>query len=463
MAINHTNSVIAAISTPLIEGAISVVRMSGNGSLEIADKIFRSISDKSKKVSDMKGYTCAYGVILDGEKRVDDAVLTVFRAPHSYTGEDVAEISCHGGVYVTKKILRLCCENGARPAERGEFTKLAFLNGKLSLTQAESVADIISAQGDLALRSANLAREGELFRRIDGIKQRLVKLLGELAAWVDYPEEDLPEVETETMLATLWSCKDEAEKLIRSYDNGMLLKNGIPAVIAGRPNVGKSTLMNLLLGYERAIVTDIAGTTRDVLEETVRLGEITLKLSDTAGIRSTGDEVERIGVELARKKLSESALTIAVFDGSAPPSDEDKRLAKELSDNCGGNVIILINKADKGIYSGWRELFSDFENTLEISAKTGGGRKELENAIAEMFSLVGEDSSMIFVNERQKYCLERAKNSFDSAISAIEMGMTLDAVTISVSEAASELAQLTGEQITDSIVDEVFSKFCVGK
>lgn len=453
-------SAICAISTALSEGAISVVRISGDGAINVAARIFRPVGGIS--VMDMSGYTCAYGTVIDGDERVDDAILTVFRAPHSYTGEDVAEISCHGGVFVTQKIMRLCCENGASPASRGEFTKLAFMNGKLSLTQAESVMDIISAQGDLTLRSANLTREGALFRRIDEVRQRLIKLLGELSAWVDYPEEDLPEVENSKMKETLGCCAAAVEKLIRDYDNGMLLKRGIPAVIAGKPNVGKSTLMNLLLGYERAIVTDIAGTTRDVLEETVKIGDVTLRLSDTAGLRETSDEVEKIGVELARKKLGESALTIAVLDGSNTPDDEDRRLITDIRES-GRRAIVLINKSDIGISEECRSLCESMKYVIEISAKTGNGRERLEQAVGEMFAAAGDDDSLIFVNERQKYCLDRAAANFAAANEAIDLGMTLDAVTISIGEAAAALAELTGEKITDSVVDEIFSKFCVGK
>jgi tRNA modification GTPase len=452
---------ICAISTALSEGAISVVRISGDTALEIAAKIFRPFGEK--KVSSMKGYTCAYGMVTanDGE-RIDDAVLTVFRAPHSYTGEDVAEISCHGGIYVTRRILRLCCENGAVPAGRGEFTKLAFMNGKLTLTQAESVMDIISAQGDLTLRSANLAREGTLFQKIDDMKKRLVKLLGELSAWVDYPEEDLPEVEIGALKATLAECMASAEKLIDDYDNGMLLKNGVPAVIAGKPNVGKSTLMNMLLGYERAIVTDIAGTTRDVIEETVKLGDVTLRLCDTAGIRETADEVEKIGVRLARRKVDESALIIAVMDGSNPPDEDDRQLVEQLK--FGNNrSIILINKSDVGVCDGYAELCKDFDDVIEFSAKKGDGCDRLSQAVTRMFAYVGDDDSLIFVNERQKCCLDRAYENLKSAEQAIEQGITLDAVTINIGEAAAALSELTGERITDSVVDEIFSKFCVGK
>jgi tRNA modification GTPase len=386
----------------------------------------------------------------------------VFRAPHSYTGEDVAEISCHGGLFVTRKIFRLCCENGARPAERGEFTRLAFVNGKLSLTQAEAVMDIISAQGDLTLRSANSAREGALFTSIDNVKRRLITLLGELSAWVDYPEEDLPEIETDTMRGTLNDCKAAVKKLIDNYDNGMLLKKGIPAVIVGKPNVGKSTLMNLLLGYERAIVTDIAGTTRDLLEETVKLGDVTLKLCDTAGLRDTADEVERIGVKLARQRLDSSALTIAVFDGSSLPDDEDRQLAEVLKSSS-GKVLVLINKTDVAVCGEYGEICEGLGKVIEISAKTGFGRDRIEQAVNEMFAFAGDDDSAIFVNERQKYCLDRALENLDGAIVAVEEGITLDAVTISIGEAAAALSELTGERVTDSVVDEVFSKFCVGK
>lgn len=455
---------ICAVSTALAEGALSVIRISGADALKIAAQIFEPYCGRA--VEDMKGYTCAYGKVMNGGERIDEGVLTIFRAPHSYTGEDVAEISCHGGMYVTKRILRLCVERGARPAERGEFTRLAFLNGKLGLTQAEAVMEVISAQGELTLRSANLAREGALYRRIDEVRQRLIKLLGELAAWADYPEEDLPEVEEGAMRATVQYALDAVERLIRSYDNGLLLKSGIPAAIAGKPNVGKSTLMNLLLGYERAIVTDIAGTTRDLLEETVRLGDIVLRLSDTAGLRETSDKVERIGVELARKRLGESALIIAVFDGSTSPDDDDRELICEVK-RCGGRVVALINKSDLASASsadgGYRELCEGLPYVIEISAKTGSGRQRLEAALTEMFGAVNADDGDIFVNERQRFCLGRAQVSLRAALDGMDIGMTPDVVTISVTEAAAALAELNGERVTDSIVDEVFSKFCVGK
>lgn len=450
---------ICAIATAEGEGALAVVRISGDDSICIAEKIFRPYN---KTVSEMEGYTCAYGCVIDGNERIDDAVLTVFKAPHSYTGEDCAEISCHGGKYLTQRIMRLCCDNGARPAERGEFTKLAFVNGKLSLTQAEAVMELISAQGELTLRSANLTRQGALYCKIQTLQERLIKLLGELAAWVDYPEEDLPEVEAETMKSTFNLCLYEAQKLIRSYDNGMLLKKGIPAAIVGKPNVGKSTLMNLLLGYERAIVTDIAGTTRDVLEESVRLGDVTLRLSDTAGLRDTTDAVERIGVELARKKLGESALIIAVFDGSTPPDDEDKSLISEIRD-CGGRVIALINKSDISADVGYYKLCEGIPYVIEISAKNGSGRDKLEAAAAELFGASGIEDGSLFVNERQRNCLGRAEHHLERAIEAVEIGMTPDIAAICVEEAAASFAELTGERITDNIVDEVFSKFCVGK
>ena len=450
---------ICAIATAEGEGALAVVRISGEDSLKIAEKVFHPYG---KPVGEIAGYTCAYGCVTDGGERIDDAVLTVFRAPHSYTGEDCAEISCHGGRYLTQRIMRLCCDCGARPAERGEFTKLAFGNGKLGLTQAEAVMELISAQGELTLRSANLTRQGALFGKIQDIRRRLVKLLGELAAWVDYPEEDLPEVETETMCGTLNGCLDEVGQLIRGYDNGMLLKRGVPAAIVGKPNVGKSMLMNLLLGYERAIVTDIAGTTRDVLEESVRLGDVTLRLSDTAGLRETSDAVERIGVELARRKLGESALIIAVFDGSTPPDDEDKALVSEIRAS-GGKVIALINKSDIAADSGYYSLCEGLPYVIEISAKKGSGRDRLEAAAAALFGAAGTDDGMIFVNERQRNCLGRAAEQLTQAIEALNIGLTPDVIAISAEEAAAALAELTGERVNDSIVSEVFSKFCVGK
>lgn len=451
---------ICAVSTALSEGALSVIRISGDNAIEVAAKVFFPVGEKD--VAEMPGYTCAYGEVRKNGERLDDAVLTVFRAPHSYTGEDTAEISCHGGIYITKQIFRLCCEMGAKPAERGEFTKLAFLNGKMSLTQAESVMDVISAQGELTLRSANLTRQGRLFERINSVKQRLIKLLGELSAWVDYPEEDLPEVETLTMKQTIADCLETVGRLIKDYDSGMLLKSGIPAVIAGRPNVGKSTLMNMLLGYDRAIVTDIAGTTRDIIEETVRVGDVTLRLSDTAGLRETTDEVEKIGVELARRRLDESALVIAVFDGTVKPTDEDRRLIGELKES-GRRFLALVNKSDIGIDGEYERLLDGVRYRIEISAKTGEGRERLEAAIGEMFSAAGSDDSIIFVNERQKNCLDRAAEHFNNALSAIGLGMTLDAVTIDIGEAAAALSELTGERITETVVDEIFSKFCVGK
>jgi tRNA modification GTPase len=242
----------------------------------------------------------------------------------------------------------------------------------------------------------------------------------------------------------------------------MLLKHGIPAAIVGKPNVGKSTLMNLLLGYERAIVTDVAGTTRDILEENVKLGDVTLRLSDTAGLRETQDEVEKIGVELARRKLGESALIIGVFDGTCEPDGGDEQLIGELKES-GGRVIVLINKSDVGVCGEWRRLCENLPCVIEISAKTGSGREKLTAAIEEMFGAAGDDDSLIFVNERQKHCLDKAAKSFAAAAEAIDLGMTLDAVTISIGEAAANLAELTGERITDSVVDEIFSKFCVGK
>lgn len=453
---------ICAVSTPLAEGGISVIRISGDNAVSIGAKVFKPLSCKS--VENMAGYTCAYGKIVDKNGReVDDGVLTVFRAPKSYTGENVCEISCHGGIYVTKKVLRLCIEQGAELAQRGEFTKRAFLNGKLSLTQAEGVMETISAQGEYALNSANLTKEGRLFRLISDMSKKFVTILGELAAWVDYPEEDLPEISEDNLRESLKNALAGLDKIIADHDSGMILKNGVDTVIAGKPNVGKSTLMNMLLGYDRSIVTNVAGTTRDVIEESAKLGELILKLSDTAGIHETDDEVEKIGVDIAKKKLKNAMLVIEVFDISRELDEEDLELLEYVK-KLGKKVIIVLNKSDleNVVERSQLEKYSDY--VIEISAKLDEGREELQKATEKLLGIGGYDAdSTIFANERQISCAERARKYLAMALESLDMGETLDAVTVMIDNGANALLELTGEKATEAVVDEVFSKFCVGK
>lgn len=453
---------ICAVSTPLAEGGISVIRISGENAISIGSKVFKPLSCKS--VENMAGYTCAYGKIVDKNGReVDDGVLTVFRAPKSYTGENVCEISCHGGIYVTKKVLRLCIEQGAELAQRGEFTKRAFLNGKLSLTQAEGVMETISAQGEYALNSANLTKEGRLFRLISDMSRKFVTILGELAAWVDYPEEDLPEISEDNLRESLKNALAGLDKIIADHDSGMILKNGVDTVIAGKPNVGKSTLMNMLLRYDRSIVTNVAGTTRDVIEESAKLGELILKLSDTAGIHETDDEVEKIGVDIAKKKLKNAMLVIEVFDISRELDEEDLELLEYVK-RLGKKVIIVLNKSDleNVVERSQLEKYSDY--VIEISAKLDEGREELQKATEKLLGIGGYDAdSTIFANERQISCAERARKYLAMALESLDMGETLDAVTVMIDNGANALLELTGEKATEAVVDEVFSKFCVGK
>ena len=454
-------STICAISTPLAEGGISVIRISGEDAVAVAAKVFKPFTCGA--VEKMQGYTCAYGQIHDNEKTIDDGVLTVFRAPHSYTGEDVCEISCHGGIYVTKKVLRLCLKNGCEPAQAGEFTKRALINGKLSLTQAEAVMDTISAEGEYALASANLTRKGSLFGRISRISNDLVKLLGELAAWVDYPEEDLPAVEESALRKSIEDALAVTGRLLRDYDNGMLIRSGIDTVIAGKPNVGKSTLMNLLLGYDRSIVTDVAGTTRDVIEESAKLGELVFRLSDTAGIRDTEDTVEKVGVELAHKRLEECMFVIEVFDTSRKPDEDDIALLEKVK-SLDKRTLIVLNKSDLKSAVG-EDFFREYsENIVCISAKNQDDRMMIQEAVEKIFSPENYDaSSTIFANERQKHCAEKAHEHLKAALESLDMGETLDAVTVMIDYAANALLELTGEKATEAVVSEVFSKFCVGK
>ncbi len=450
-------STICALSTPNAVGGIALIKISGENARQIADKIFVSYSKKS--VMEMAGHTCAYGKIIDENETVDDVLLTVFVAPKSYTGEDTVEISCHGGVYVSKKILRLLISLGCVPAEAGEFTKRAFLNGKLSLTQAEGVADIISAQGEATLRSANLMREGSLYKTARSVADKLVSLLGSLSAWTDYPDEDIPETDNVSLSRTLSECEATLEKLLSDYDTGRILRDGIDTAIVGKPNVGKSTLMNRLLGYERSIVTDIAGTTRDVVEESVRLGEVTLRLSDTAGIHSSDDLVESIGVERARKKLTDAQLILAVFDGSRPLDGEDKELLSLIENR---PHIIIVNKSDLPTMFDYKYILT--KNILTVSAKSGDGFEELRAMIYEMFKLDNISHwAGVFANERQKLCCQQAYDSVKLSRQALEMGETLDAVTVTVDRAANALLELTGEKTTEAVVNDVFTRFCVGK
>lgn len=452
-------STIAAVSTPNAAGGIAVIRISGENALLVAEKIFTPAGNKS--IRDMAGYTCAYGVAHDGEERLDDCILTVFRSPHSYTGENIAEISCHGGLYVTKRILRAALKNGAENAGAGEFTKRAYLNGKLDLTQAEAVMDIISARGDRELKMAESLREGAAFKKAEKCSDKLMKILGDLAAWADYPEEDIPEVEPENLCRELSEVQKDLSSLIENYDCGRIIREGVSAAIIGRPNVGKSTLFNCLSGCERSIVTDIAGTTRDVVEESVKIGDIVLRLADTAGIRKTDDIIEGIGVDIAEKLIDSSELIIAVFDGNSPLAEDDLKLIEKLKNK---KCIAVVNKSDLGICPDVSEIEKHIGQTVYLSAKENNGIEKLQKAIETVFEINEKSfSSVAVANERQKKCIDSALLCVESAISALENGELLDAVNVLIDEAEQYLLSLTGKKVTDAVVDEVFSRFCVGK
>lgn len=452
-------SAIAAISTPLGTGGVGIIRISGKNATEIADRIFVSVN--GIKLSSSKGYRAYFGRIFDGETAVDEVVCLVFRAPHSYTGEDVVEINCHGGVVLLKKILRLVLQNGAQAAAPGEFTKRAFLNGKLDLSEAESVMTLISAQGEQGANAAFNQLEGSLSRKIEKINSSLLSLAAHIAAWVDYPDDEIEELGNNELYSTIYNAYLELCSLLTNFDSGMAVTNGVEAAIVGKPNVGKSTLMNLLTGYDRSIVTEIEGTTRDVVEETVNLNGCILRISDTAGMRETGDIVEKLGVERSRKKLERAAIVFAVFDLSKPLSDEDKELIDECKDK---NVIPIINKTDLEPRLDVDYIKNKLGSPLFISAKSGDGYNELCDRVAELMGTKNFDTtSAMLVNERQRICCQKASDALKDALEALNIGLTPDAIGVCIDDAIAALLELTGQKASEAVVDEVFKQFCVGK
>ena len=453
------NSTIAAISTPTGVGGISVIRVSGGDAIKTADSVFRSVS--GKKLSELKGYTALFGKVYDDDEAIDEAVVTVFKAPHSYTGEDVAEISCHGGMYITNRVLRAVLKKGAVIAKPGEFTERAFLNGKIDLTESEAVMDLISAKGRAAARSALGIKEGRLRSEIDAVKALLIDDAAHLAAWADYPEEDIPEVGSDTLFHSISRACGKLEALLKSYDSGRAVKQGIDTLIIGKPNVGKSTLMNYLTGAEKSIVTDIPGTTRDIIEETVVIGSAVLILSDTAGLRDSDDPIERIGVELVKKRLASCGLALAVFDASRPLDENDHNMLELLGDV---PSIAIINKNDLECVVDTALIESKAKRTVYISAANGEGIEELTKAVGEITGAAEfDENAAVLSNERQYQCVIKAVEPLKEALDAISAGVTLDAVTVLIEEAIQSLLELTGERASENIIHSVFSKFCVGK
>ena len=452
--------VIAAISTPAGAAGLGVVRLSGDDATAVAAKLFRPM-DQNRPLTALKGYTAAYGHVYDADGDIDDCVALVFRAPHSYTGEDVVELSCHGGRYILQRVLRACFAAGAKPAQAGEFTRRAFLSGKMDLTGAESVMDLIAAEGKLAAQTALTAREGGIYRRLNAVKEDLLGVAAQFSAYIDYPDEDIPDLDTAQWSETVETAIRTMQNLLDTYDTGRILREGIDTAIVGRPNVGKSTLMNLLSGCERSIVTDIAGTTRDIVEETVRLGDVTLRLADTAGIRDTTDVVENVGVARARAKMEQAALVLAVFDGSEPLTEEDKALAGRLD---GKAAIAIINKADKptAIDADW--IAAHFAHVVTLSAKEESGVAALTAAVAAVTGVERLDAAQPMLStERQRQCAADCLTCLQEAEQAIAIGLTPDAVSVSVDGAINALLELTGERATEAVVEQVFARFCVGK
>ncbi|MDE6729071.1 MAG: tRNA uridine-5-carboxymethylaminomethyl(34) synthesis GTPase MnmE [Oscillospiraceae bacterium] len=453
------NSTICAIATPAAVGGISVVRISGESAFDVAERVFKPVS--GNPIHEMKGYTAAYGKIYDGGERLDDGVLLVFRSPRSYTGEDVCEISCHGGIYVTRRVMTACLKAGALPAAAGEFTKRALLNGKLSLTQAEAVADMIAAQGEQMLACSNSQREGALYRRAESIAERIMDVSAQISAWIDYPEDDTPTVTGEWLIERLDDVKAELDSLLDGYDTGRMIRDGISCAIVGKPNVGKSTIMNALAGVRRSIVSDIAGTTRDIVEESVNLNGVVLLLSDCAGIRETDDEVEKIGVELMLQKLENADIVLAVFDGSRELDDEDRRLLGLLG---GKTAVPVVNKSDLENRLDIAEIERRLGKPLVVSAKNDDLAARLGSEISARLNLDKLNMSADFLaNERQRACVIEAADAVGNALAAARSGVTPDVIGVELERALDAVYRLSGKRASEEVINEVFKRFCVGK
>ena len=453
-------STIAAIATAPGAGGIAVVRLSGPESYAIAARVFRP-ANPDKRVEAAKGYTALFGRFVEGEDAFDEGVALFFHAPHSYTGEDVVELSCHGGSAVARRLVEACIAAGAAPAAPGEYTRRAFLNGKLSLTQAEAVMDLISADGRQGAALANASLNGVLAKKINAEKEALTALQAHLAAWVDFPEEDVPELDDAHLRTVLGGVKQELDGLIQGYDAGAVLREGVDCAIVGRPNAGKSTLLNLLAGFDRAIVTPVAGTTRDVVEQAVQLGDIRLNLFDTAGLRQTEDAIEAEGIRRSWKKLDEAGLILAVFDGSEPLTREDLELARRCA---GRPAIALVNKEDKPTQFDAEAIAAEFAMVLPVCCQEEGSRRIIAAAVARLLGTSQIDPHAASLSgQRQLAAATRARDAVAGALEAAAGGFGLDAVSVCVDDALAALCDLTGENASESVINEVFERFCVGK
>ena len=458
----YKNDTIAAISTAMTGSGIGIIRISGEKSVSIAEKIFHP-GKKGKKLSEQAAYTAHYGMIKDGEEIIDEVLVLLMKKPHSYTAEDTVEIHCHGGVYVMKRILDLVIRNGARPADPGEFTKRAFLNGRIDLSQAEAVMDVIQAKNEYALKNSVSQLKGSVMKKIRALREQVLYEIAYIESALDDPEHISLEGYPQKLCVKVDNFLKESEELLTGAEEGRVLREGIRTVIVGKPNVGKSSLLNVLAGDERAIVTEIAGTTRDALEEQIRIRGLTLNLVDTAGIRETEDVVERIGVDRAKNMVNEADLVLYVVDSSSVLDENDEEIISFLQDH---NVIVLLNKS--GLPSAVNsEMIQErlSKPVISVSAREETGIEEFADLLEKMFleGRVSFNDEVYLTNARQKNAMEEAKRSFERVKESIEADMPEDFFSIDLMAAYDSLGQILGESVGEDLVNEIFSKFCMGK
>ena len=458
----HQTETIAAIATAMNNSGIGIIRISGEEAFSVIRKIFRPA--KEKDMDTVASHTVHYGTIMDGERIVDEVLVLIMRAPHTYTREDTVEIDCHGGMYVLNKTLELVLKNGARAAEPGEFTKRAFLNGRIDLSQAEAVIDVINAENDFALKSAMTQLKGSVSEKVRKERALLLSQIAYIEAALDDPEHIEMEGYGSTLLPILSECREDIRQLLENADDGRIMKEGIRTVILGKPNVGKSSLLNALLGQERAIVTDIAGTTRDALEESLRIHDVTLNVIDTAGIRNTEDVIEKIGVDKAKEYAKEADLIVFVVDTSRPLDEDDYEILQIIRNK---KVIALFNKQDLAVAADLKTLKEELGQipVIETSIVENTGLDQFVSTVREMFykKEINFNDQVYITNARQKSALAAAEDALTKAMDSINMGMSEDFFTIDMMEAYTQLGLLIGETVEDDLADEIFSRFCMGK